>query len=284
MGILSVAVIWGLNWVSVRFALSDFSPWTFRTISFGCAALILIAVAKWRGMSLYVQKGLPRLHVLLAGLLNLGGFGILSAFAQLHTTTSRTAICAYTMPIWATLLARPVLGEGLDRWRGSALAIGACGLLVLLWPALATGLPIGTLLALGSALSWALGTVYLKWARVKASPIAVTTWQLLAGTVAVAVGLVIDGAPAAHAVHPAAIGGLIYTTLIGTALAYLLWFRSSVHLPASTAGLGILLVPVVGVVASVAILGDRPSAADLGGFILIFIAAICALGSKAPEG
>jgi len=280
-GVALVAAIWGLNWVSVRFALRDLSPWTFRTISFGSAALVLIAVARWRGISLRVKRGPPRLHLAVAGILNLGGFGTLSAFAQLSTTTSRTAICAYTMPIWATLLARPWLGERLDRWRGSALVIGACGLLVLLWPALASKVPIGTLLALGSAISWALGTVYLKWARVDASPIAITAWQLVAGTITVAIGFVASGASAAPALGPLAAGGLIYTTLIGTAVAYLLWFRISVRLPASTAGLGILLVPVVGVVASVVLLGDRPSAADLGGFALIFIAAVCAL---APRG
>jgi drug/metabolite transporter (DMT)-like permease len=279
-GVVLVAMIWGLNWVSARFALRDVSPWVFRTISFGCAALILLAVAKWQGVSLSVGKGRPRLHLAVAGLLNLGGFGVLAAFAQLKTTTSRTAICVYTMPVWATLLARPLLGERLDRRRGSALIIGAAGLLVLLWPALAGGLPMGTLLALGSAISWALGTVYLKWARVEASPIAITAWQLVAGAIAVAIGFLVTGAPTPTAIGPLALGGLIYTTLIGTALAYLLWFRTSVRLPASTAGLGILLVPVVGVAASVAILGDRPSAADLAGFALIFIAAVCALGGR----
>ena len=51
------------------------------------------------------------------------------------------------------------------------------------------------------------------------------------------------------------------------------------RLPAATAGLGTLLVPVVGVLASVLLLGERPTAADLMGFALIFIAALCALGS-----
>jgi drug/metabolite transporter (DMT)-like permease len=205
----------------------------------------------------------------------------LSAFAQLHTTTSRTAICAYTMPVWATLLARPILGERLDRWRGGALIIGAAGLIVLLWPQAATGLSLGTRLALASALSWAAGTVYLKWANVEASPIAITAWQLLAGAVAVTAGLLLSRTRGRLELHWISVAGLAYTTLIGTALAYLLWFRSAVRLPASTAGLGILLVPVVGVLASVVLLGDRPDAAELGGFALIFIAAVCALGPRA---
>lgn len=272
-----VTIIWGLNWPSARFGLHDFSPWTFRTICFGLGAVMLMMVAKRRGISLFIAGGAARWHLLVAGLLSIGGFGVLAAFAQLATTTSRTAICAYTMPIWATLLACLFLGERLDGRRIAALVIGVGGLAILFWPLLAEGLPIGALYALGSAVSWAAGTVYLKWARVAGHPVAITAWQLVAGTLAVAIGLVVNG-PEFHAdIQLSSWLGLIYSTFIGTALAYLLWFQTVGRLPASTAGLGTLLVPVIGVTASVLLLGDRPTAHDIIGFILIFVGAICAL-------
>ena len=40
-------------------------------------------------------------------------------------------------------------------------------------------MPLGVLLAVGSGLSWAAGTVYLKWARVEADPLALRHWQSL---------------------------------------------------------------------------------------------------------
>ncbi len=73
--------------------------------------------------------------------------------------------------------------------------MGAVGLAVLFWPLLAEGLPVGALYALGSAVSWAAGTVYLKWARVDGSPDCDN--GLAAGRrhgVAVAIGLGINGA------------------------------------------------------------------------------------------
>ena len=76
------------------------------------ARLPYSALARVRGHSLHVPRGRPRLHVAMAGLLNVAGFNLCSAFAQLGTSTSRAAICAYTMPIWTILLARPVLGSG----------------------------------------------------------------------------------------------------------------------------------------------------------------------------
>ena len=275
-----VTIIWGLNWPSARLGLQDFSPWIFRTVSFGASALILLAVAKRRGISLHIERGAARRHLAVAGLLSIGGFGVLAAFAQLATTTSRTAICAYTMPIWATLLARLFLDERLDAWRSSALLIGVGGLVVLFWPLLADGLPVGALYALGSAVSWAAGTVYLKWARIKGHPIAITAWQLVAGTIAVAIGLLIDGGEIGADIRLSSMAGLLYSTFVGTALAYLLWFQAIAQLPASTAGLGTLLVPVIGVVASMLLLGDRPTAHDLIGFGLIFVAALCALSAS----
>ena len=282
VGLAMVAIIWGLNWPAAKFVLQDLSPWLFRTAGLSVGAVVLMAVARQRGYSLSVKRGRAWMHVAVAGMLNVGGFSILSAFAQLGTTTSRAAICAYSMPIWATLLARPVLGEQLDRWRGGALALGVAGLVVLLWPLAQIGLPVGVLFALGSALCWAGGTIYLKWARVDAHPVAITVWQLVTGVGAVGVGLLLAGVPLHVRLHLIPAAALAYNALAATAVAYLLWFQAVARLPASTAGLGTLMVPVVGVVASALLLGDRPTGSDLAGFALIFAAALCAFGPRTP--
>ncbi len=275
--LLAVAVIWGLNWPSVKFALRGFPVWTFRTICFGGAALILMLAARAMGVSLRVEKAVDRLHLVVAGLFTTAGFGVLTALAMLNTSTGRTAICAYTMPIWTTLLGRIVLGERLTPLRMVSLGLGSAGLLVLLWPLMETGIPIGAILAIGSAISWAVGTVYQKWAGVTAHPLAIAVWQLVAGTVVVAIGMLFAGIGPLTSVGAIPLVGLIYTTVGGTGIAYLFWFQIVQRLPAGTAGLGTLLVPVVGVIASVALLGERPTHADLLGFALIFAAALVAL-------
>jgi drug/metabolite transporter (DMT)-like permease len=277
-----VTIIWGLNWPSAKFGLQDFSPWMFRTICFGAGAAILMAVARYRGISLRIDRLADRWHLIVAGLLSIGGFGVLAAFAQLATTTSRTAICAYTMPIWATLFARVFLGERLDGRRLAALLIGAAGLLVLFWPLFGDGLQVGALYALGSAVNWAAGTVYLKWARIPAHPMAVTSWQLVVGTVAVAIGFCFSGFAVGEVRHWSSLAGLAYSTFAGTAIAYLLWFQTVARLPASTAGLGTLLVPVIGVLAAMVLLGDRPTVADTVGFLMISIAALYAISATSP--
>lgn len=71
--------------------------------------------------------------------------------------------------------------------------------------------------------------------------------------------------------------GLFYDTVAGTAFAYPLWSRTLKHLPASTAGLEMLLCPVFGVMASAILLEERSIAAEFAGFALILAAAVLAL-------
>lgn len=275
--LLCVAGLWGVNFVAAKFALQSFGIWTFRTISFGLGAGLLAMTAPLLEESLKVDKPIDRLYLVIAGIFSCAGFGAFSAIALLNASTGRTAICVYTMPIWVTLLSRLVLKEELTKPRLFSLFFGIIGLTVLLIPLMQAGISYGAFAAIGAAISWAVGTVFLKWAKVKASPLAIAVWQVLAGAMASGVILFAVNEQPWTIVTGSAWVGLIYSTVIGTALAYLLWFQIIQRLPSSTASLGTLLVPVFGVIASFTFLSEIPSIADVIGFSFIFIASIIAL-------
>lgn len=273
-----LGIVWGLNWPAVKVSLSGVSPWTLRTIGLGSAACALFLLALVRRRTLSIPAGRDRRHIVLAGLLNIALFNILLTFAQLGAATSRVAIITYSMPLWASLMARPVLGEHLDVVRGIGLALGAAGLMTLIFPLTAGGLPHGIAYALAAALTWALGTVHMKWARIAAEPLAIAAWQLLIGALAALTGLLsFEGIPHLGQLHSEVLFALAYHIFFGMALGYILWFEIIARLPAGAAALGTLLVPVVGVTGAVMLLGERPSVADTLGFILVFCAAICVL-------
>ena len=131
--------------------------------------------------NLAVKRGITRLHVVVAGCLERGGFHHFHRFRadRDHDLAGRGA--TYTMPIWAALLAYPILGERLNRIRGVSLLLCGVGLLILTYPLIGSSDLIGVGLAVGTAVSWAAGTVYLKWARIDADPMAVAAWQLVRG-------------------------------------------------------------------------------------------------------
>ena len=80
-----------------------------------------------------------------------------------------------------------------------------------------------------------------------------------------------------------ALRALVFCALAGSAFAYLLWFEIVRRLPATTASLGVLSAPVVGTVASMLMLGERPTIPDMIGFALILAAAACVLLTPATR-
>ncbi len=270
---LVVALAWGINWIAGRIILSALPPWTMRAIGIGLGTATLFAAATVMRVRLPVP-GREAVKITVAGFFNVAVFNVCSAYAQIYGTTSRAIVIAYSMPIWAALLARVVLRERLGAIKLTALALCAAGLTVLIWPLARTGFPLGALFALGCAWSWAAGTIYLKIAEIRAPVLAAAAWQLLFGWLLLAAGtLWFEGLPQLAALPPHVVGWIAYNGLIGMGLAYFLWFVVVGRLPATTAALGSLLAPVVGVIASALLLGERPTVTDIIGFALIFGAA-----------
>ncbi len=226
-----------------------------------------------RGVPLAVPRA-QWLRLAVAGLLSIAAFNILLAFAQLAAPTSRAAILTFTMPIWATLLARFILAEPIDRRRLVGLGLGMAGLACLGLPLIARGgLSFGLLLALVASVSWALGTIVSKRWPVSAPALTIAAWQLLIGGFAGGLGmLVFEGVPVPKMLEARTVAALAFHILGAQALAYVLWFTVIARLPAGIASLGTLMVPAVGVLGSVLLLGERPTPSDWLGLALVIAA------------
>jgi drug/metabolite transporter (DMT)-like permease len=244
------------------------------TAAIGAATLFAIALMSKR--SLFTARGKTWLHIIVASVLNIVGFSLFTAFAQLTAATSRVTILTYTMPIWAVLLARIVLGEKLTVNRTISVILCICGLLVLIYPLAESGVPSGILLAIGAGVSWAVGTIYQKWARIKGDPVVIAAWQVGIAFVIMIVCVHVSEGDRIGDIggDGAGRGG---SGAVGSGVAYLLWFEIVRRLSAMTASLGILSSPVIGVLSSVVILGERPTLADVIGFMMIFAASVCVL-------
>jgi drug/metabolite transporter (DMT)-like permease len=279
LGVL--CVVWGITWPIMRIALTEVPPFTMRTVStlVGGAALYAVCLIRRRDLRLPGVKGF--IHVAIAAMLNVASFSVFSTFAQLHAETSRVAILAYTMPIWAVVLAWVFLRERPVGMQPVAIALCAVGLGILIYPLTTNGIPLGIFLALATGVCWAAGTVYLKWAHIAADPMAIALWQVVYSFFVIAACMVIvDGGPDFHAAHAGAVTATVLSGLLGTGTAYGLWFSIIRRLPAMTASLGVLGSPVIGVIASVLFLHERLTMFDVIGFALILAASACALFSR----
>jgi drug/metabolite transporter (DMT)-like permease len=208
------------------------------------------------------------------------GFGVAGSFAQLMANTSRVIMVNYSMPVWGSLMAYVVLRERINMRSALGLVLCVLGLAVLVYPVMEKSLrePIGLLLAFGCALCWGAGTVYMKWARIKGDLLAVSFWQVVIGAMVFAVLYpIFEGVPKFETLQWRTWEGLLFNGILGTGIAYFIWFNIIGRLSTAMASLGALINPIVGVIGAVIILGDRPTVPDIIGFALIFSAAACVL-------
>jgi len=284
-----LAIAWGLNWPAVKTMLTIIPPCSARALGLGLGVLLLAGLALLRRTPLWPQRAAwPA--ILVGGLLTVAVFNICTAFAQLTTSTSRAAVLTFTMPLMSAALAWWLLGDRPDRRSLLALGLGGLGVAMLALPvvqalaaAAAGAAPVpgvslwGLLLPLGAALAWALGTVATKRWPPPGDRIVITAWQLgigaaIAGLLAAAAG---EQLPT---VWPWRVQvALAWHVLIATAVAYVLWYRLLASASATVSSLTTLAVPVVGVLGAMALVGDRPSATDWVGFVLVLGGAALAL-------
>ncbi|MCC8940955.1 DMT family transporter [Bradyrhizobium sp. Arg68] len=254
-GLLFLAITsvgWGFNWPATKFLIGELPPLTLRGTTGVIGAAVLALLALVRAQSLVVERRLwPRL--VLYALLNVTGWMVLMGLALLWLSASEAALIAYTMPVWASLLALPVLGERPTLLRTIALVMAFAGLAAIMGgngiSASQEKLP-GIIMALGGAFGFALGTVLAKKYPVLLPPIPAAAWQIGLGCVPITiVGFLVE---TTHWDRVTTVGWwlLVYSTVVQFCIAYVAWFAALARLPASVAAIGTMAVPVIGVVAS----------------------------------
>jgi drug/metabolite transporter (DMT)-like permease len=272
------SVGWGFNWPVTKYLIGEVPPLTLRGSTGVVGAALLAALALARGQSLMVPRGMW-LRLSLAALLNVTGWMVLMGLALLWLPASEAALIAYTMPVWASLLAWPVLGERPTLLRTIALVMAFAGLGTIMggngFSANIEKLP-GILMALTGSFGFALGTVLAKRLPLKLPQIPAAAWQIGLGCFPVAlVGLAIE---TSHLDRVTGLGWwlLVYSTVIQFCIAYVSWFAALARLPASVAAIGTMAVPVIGVVASAMALHEPLGPVQIAALIFTLSAVVLA--------
>jgi drug/metabolite transporter (DMT)-like permease len=256
--LLIASVGWGLNFPIMKYLLREWPPLSSRGLCgiAGAAGLALIALARRQSLSVPRQMWL---RLLLVSWLTIGGWVAFMGLALLWLSASEAAVLGISIPVWVALLAWPVLGERLSPLRAVSMMIALAGITVLIGgnglDASLEKLP-GLLCALAGAVCVGLGTVLTKHFPLAMPPLALAAWQIGLGCLPIAiVGLAVEQ-PQLAALSGLGWASMIYMTVIQFCLCYVCWFAALERLPAATASIGTLLVPVVGVLAASAMLHE----------------------------
>ena len=269
LGALTLA--WGFNWTAMKLALAEVPPWTFRSLCLGLGSAVLFLVLRLSGQRVLWPHGQWRRLALLA-LLNITGWNMLVAFGLTMIASGRASVLAYTMPVLAVPLSVWLLGERLSAPKALGLALGVAGLALLLGEAYKAigAAPLGSLLVLGAAASWALGAVLQKKYPVAMPAGPYTAWLMLLGGLPIFAGAAALEHPGTIAhIGGGALFGIAYNVLIAFAFAHWAWIKLATSVSVTVFSLSILIIPVVAVLSGVVVLGERPGAAEVAALALV---------------
>jgi probable blue pigment (indigoidine) exporter len=204
----------------------------------------------------------------LLGLCNIGLFFPLIFLAAYELPGGLAATVQAMSPLAVMAIALPALGERPGVRRVVAALVGLLGVGLLVLRAGGELSTLGLVAAVGSVVVSALGFVLVKRWPSPTDMLTTISWQLVAGgLVLVPVALLVEGAP--PALSATNLGGLLWLTSMGTAVAYYCWFRGLVRMPAGAVAIVGLVNPVVGTLLGVLVAGELFGWAQALGMVLV---------------
>lgn len=275
LGLLVLALIWGVNFSVIKASLDQLDPLAFNALRFplACGALLL-GLRLFRG-PLELPRPEDRGRVVALGLLGNAVYQLFFIYGLDRTRAGNAALLLATVPVWTTLFStarkheRPtsrvwigVVGTFL----GMILVVSGGGAALRLGGATLTG----DLLTVSAAVLWSIYTVGSRDLVVRYGSLPMTAWTLWAGTPV----LVLLGAPALVGTDwaeltPLAWGGVVYAGLLAIGLAYLLWYRGVQRIGNTRTAVYSNLVPVVALLVAWAWLSEEPTGLQLAGAAVI---------------
>ena len=278
-----LTLIWGCNWPVLKMGVTEIAPLTFRAITLPLAALGMLAVSRLSGDSIRIPRALWGKVVALA-LFNIACWNGLVLFGVQQLPAGRSAILAYTMPIWTVLFSLVLLSEPLGARRIAGMALGMLGMALLLGDDIRhfRRTPTAALLILGAAIGWALGTVLLRKWKVPIAQNTLSGWMMLLGWIPIALLAPLFATEPLAMPSGRAWFAILYNIFLAGTLAHWAWFTLARTLPVAVSSMSSLPVPIVGVFSGMLVLGERPGASEWAALALVVAAMVFVLWSPKP--
>ena len=258
-----LTLVWGCNWPILKMGVTELAPLTFRAITLPFAALGMLLVAWLSGDAIRIPRAWWGRVATLA-LFNIAGWNGFILFGVQQMPAGRSAILAYTMPLWATAIAAVFLHEPLSKRKLAGLALGVTGMALLIGDELRVmqAKPFGVAMILTAAIVWACGTVLLRKWKPPLPQNSLSGWMMLTGWLPI-VALAPFFDPQPLAAELGALSGrgwfaIAYNVVLAGTVAHWAWFYLARTLPVAVSSLSSLPVPVVGVFAGILVLGEKP--------------------------
>lgn len=268
-----LSTFWGGSFFFIEIALRGFHPFTLVFLRVALAAMILVCVVYLSGLRL--PSGLREwgTYLILGAINNAIPFSLI-VWGQTRIDSGSAAIFNATTPIFAGIMAHFLTSdEKLNMRKILGMLVGFLGVYLMMSPELKDGLSwrgFGQIAVLGAAASYALAGIFAK--RFKGdSPLVTATGMLICSSVLIfPLALLIDW-PWAQRPSFAAAGAVVALATVGTAAAYVLFFRILSTAGATNVLLVTFLVPIGALILGVGVLHEAIHPEEYAGMGMVFL-------------
>jgi O-acetylserine/cysteine efflux transporter len=279
----AVAALWGFNFLVIDWGMAGIPPLLFVAIRFAAVAVFALVVPRPRaGWGSVIGVGL---------FMSLGQFALLYLSLGLGLQPGLAALLMQAQAVFTVVIAAGVLRERPTPGQVIGVGLGIAGLATVAAGRGGDAPALAVVLALGAALSWAVGNVIARRAGVVTGrgplvALSLTVWSALVVPVpALVLALVFEG-PEAIGAGLAGFGiralvSTVYTAGLCTLVGYAIFNGLLARNPSAAVVPWVLLAPVVAMAAAAALLGQIPAPAEVvGGAVLVL--GVLVTGVRAP--
>jgi drug/metabolite transporter (DMT)-like permease len=287
--LIGLTLCWGFNWPIMKLGVGGplqagaYPPLSFRALSMWMGLPVLALGLKLLKVPFSIPRGERKAGGLLGAhhreLLTLAVFNmfiwhgcIIIAVSML--SSGRAAILGYSMPIFSAILGAVFFKDALPvrAWVGvAAAATGVALLLTHEWAKL-SGVPVGVVLALVAASTWAYGTQRLRRTAMPVATLTISFWMTVMA--AVVMGVLAIVFERSHWRMPSAATwfAVLYNAVLIFGFAHATWFYLARSLPPIASTLSVMMIPVLGVFSGAWWLGERLYVQDYLAMALMVVA------------
>jgi drug/metabolite transporter (DMT)-like permease len=279
--LVGLTLTWGLNWPVMKLGIQDYPPLTFRALSIWLGIPVLALGLKWLKVPFTVPRAYWRALLVLA-LFNMFIWHGTMIVAVKLLTSGRAAILGYTMPIFSAMIGAWVFKDRLSPRAWLGVGAAALGVVLLLSHELAglSGKPLGVVLALVAASTWALGTQLLRRTTIPVPTLAISFWMtVLSALVMTALSTGLEFSQW-RAPSSATWFAIIYNAVLVFGFAHATWFYLARSLPPVASTLSVMMIPVLGVFSGAWVLGEVLHWQDWSAVVLMVVAIASVLWPK----
>jgi drug/metabolite transporter (DMT)-like permease len=246
--LISLTLVWGLNWPIMKFGVTGFPPLTFRSLSMLIGLPVL-------GLALVLMKipfRIPRSHwreLFTLAVFNMFIWHVLVILALPMLSSGRAAILGYTMPIFSAIWGVIWFNAPLRARQWLGVAAAGIGVLLLLWNELShlSGQPVGVLMVLVAASTWAYGTQRLRHTPMPVPTLTIAFWMTCMTTILLTVLACVFEQDRWQMPAESTQWAILYNALGVFAFAQAAWLTLARGLPPVASTLSVMFIPVLGV-------------------------------------